>query len=163
LEFWLGREPRPSSFVYVIQADGDSPIKVGWAADVPKRIAELQTGNPRALRLLHVLVGEQRLEHNMHRRLGRPLRLVGEWFDGDEIEPFLEFVGDLAERMRQSYEADGEIPRWWYFLPDWELHSGRRTDPSRKLTVRRVEPMPVDPAEEQRRHKRQFLGLYAER
>jgi len=161
LEFWTGpeRQPQPESFVYVIQAQGDSPIKVGWAADVPKRIAELQTGNPRTLRLLHLLVGEQRLEHNLHRRLGRPSRLIGEWFDGEEVEPFLAFVADLAQRMLEAYEASAEIPRWWNFLADWRLHSGVSTDPSAKLTVRHVEPSPVSPAEQRRRQERAFLGF----
>jgi hypothetical protein len=99
LAFWTALDAAPESYVYVIQAEGDSPIKVGWAVDVPKRIAELQTGNPRRLRLIHLLVGERRLEHNLHRRIGRPSRLMGEWFDGEEVAPVMDLVQDLAIRM----------------------------------------------------------------
>jgi hypothetical protein len=37
--------------VYFVQA-GDGPVKIGFSADVAKRIGELQTGNPERLRLV---------------------------------------------------------------------------------------------------------------
>ena len=80
--FWTAKErkPRPQCFVYVLQAEGDTPIKIGKAKDVHHRMAVLQTGNPRPLRLRAVLVGDLELEAELHREL-RGRRMVGEWFD----------------------------------------------------------------------------------
>lgn len=95
LAFWLERLEKPS-FVYVIQPEGDSPIKIGRAVDVRKRLAGLQTGNPRRLQLLYVVPGDNELEWQLHYRL-RPSRLTGEWFGGEETESFLRFAHDLAQ------------------------------------------------------------------
>jgi hypothetical protein len=108
LRLWLERLSKPS-FVYVIQGDPDTPIKVGFAHDVEKRIASLQTGNYVELRLLHVLPGDPRLEWFLHRRL-KTSRLRGEWFSPDEA--FLEYVSDLAERMVEAYDGSGTPPHY---------------------------------------------------
>jgi hypothetical protein len=85
--------------------------------------------------------------------------MIGEWFDGPAVEPFLALAEDLAQRMLKAYEATKEIPRWWDFLPDWRLHSGARTDPSSHLTIRHVEPSPISPDEQRRRQERAYIGF----
>ena len=68
-------------FVYFITAGPrwKSPIKVGWALDPTRRIRELQTGNPRNLKLISSAPGDIGLEQLIHSIL-REYRLAGEWF-----------------------------------------------------------------------------------
>lgn len=136
LAFWLEQEAQ-TPFVYVIQSGDDGPIKVGYAVDVPARIATLQTGNPYLLRLLYVLPGPQPLEWQLHQRL-KDCRLVGEWFNGPQVEGFLEFVADLADRMVSAF--DGTIPDFRDF-ETWRYNRRHNEE----LTIRQVEPTPVDP------------------
>lgn len=137
LTAWLASDPIPTQFVYVIKAQGDSPIKVGKAENVMTRLAQLQTGNPRKLDLLHVLVGYSELEWQLHRRLRR-CRVQGEWFDGEPITRFLEFVEDLSSRMSASYADTGIIPHWRDF-GNWETPRKREGAP---VTTRFVPPAP---------------------
>lgn len=72
----------PTSYIYIISA-GRGQLKVGIAQDIQKRMAQLQTGCPEHLRLVHqvpiVAIKAQRLEKALHRRLKR-YRIRGEWF-----------------------------------------------------------------------------------
>lgn len=54
LEFWTKRVKEPG-YVYVIQGDPDTPVKIGYAKNPLTRLAELQTGNPQELRLRAVV------------------------------------------------------------------------------------------------------------
>lgn len=54
------------SFVYVIGEEGDGPVKIGVAKDPIKRLRNMQTGNPRRLRVEHVLIGDRFLEALLH-------------------------------------------------------------------------------------------------
>lgn len=126
LDFWLAdaQWPGPSCFVYVLQAAGDSPIKVGKAIDVRKRMLELKTGNPRPLELKAVLVGGLVFEHELHREL-KDYRLVGEWFDdpgGDAIEVFMKRIHLLAAEMMMDYRVSGAMPNFRDFSPFKERH-----------------------------------------
>lgn len=122
LAFWtsLPEDDQPGCFVYVIQAEGDTPIKVGKAVDVPNRIAGLQTGNPRQLRLLHVLPGDGELEWQLHYRL-RDCRLIGEWFDGEAVEDLLGLVADLAVFFVDGFLESNVVPSFWRFRDGWSL------------------------------------------
>ena len=82
------------AFLYCIQ-DGDL-YKIGWAVDPVKRLAHLQTGNPRPMRLIATLqckcAGQaqqrERYLHKTHRRH----RVRGEWFSGEVANrPFLRY------------------------------------------------------------------------
>jgi Meiotically Up-regulated Gene 113 (MUG113) protein len=129
LAFWTDAEQvpePPTSFVYVVRADGDDPIKVGRAVDVRKRIAGLQTGNPRPLRLLHVLPGGAQLEWQLHYRL-RNCRLVGEWFGGEEIPAFLEFVNGLAEYLIAGQRESGTLLNFRCFRDGWAIRRAGET------------------------------------
>lgn len=119
LEFWTSLPEPPGEFVYVVQAIGDTPIKVGRAVNVRKRIASLQTGNPRKLELLHVVPGGSHLEWQLHRR-PHGHRLVGEWFDGEQIPRFLEFVGGLAQFMVDGYAEAGSVPSFRAYGSGWQ-------------------------------------------
>lgn len=116
LGYWVRKGDVPC-FVYVIQAEGDSPIKVGKATVVPARIAELQTGNPRPLDLLHVLVGGLDLEKALHKLLAPRDRMTGEWFDGPSVSGFLERIDGLASQMVLHHRSTRELPDYRQFSP----------------------------------------------
>jgi hypothetical protein len=67
-------------WVYLIGADDDERVKIGWARVPERRLAALQIGHPDQLKLLAVIPGTRRLEHDIHRKLIYA-RLGGEWFD----------------------------------------------------------------------------------
>lgn len=67
-------------FVYFIQADESGPIKIGFTSGSPQaRLAQLQTGNPAALKLLGAIKGSTAKERELHTSLSE-WRLQGEWF-----------------------------------------------------------------------------------
>ena len=66
------------SLVYFIQ-DFEGHIKIGHAADVYTRLAIIQNGHARAVRLLGVEAGGAARERALHARF-RNARLRGEWF-----------------------------------------------------------------------------------
>jgi Meiotically up-regulated gene 113 len=150
LAFWtqLGEDLRPRCFVYVIQAEGDSPIKVGRAVDVPKRIRTLQTGNPRRLGLLRVMPGGVELEAQLHLRL-RESRMQGEWFDGEQVVEFLTFAAELSQYMIDGWHRDGTVPSFRRFGDGWAIRRrGRRPT---KVTYGDPDPEAVARAAERRR------------
>ena len=95
------------SWVYFIRAtEGPPRIKIGLAAtSVSRRIAELQTGSPVKLELLHKLPVENPLmvEREMHNRFAH-LRVHGEWFDDSsgEIAAFCSGEIDL-DKLRAIF------------------------------------------------------------
>jgi hypothetical protein len=162
LSFWTEHLDDPS-FVYVIQGEQGSPIKIGVAKNVKSRIAGLQTGNPQRLRLLHVLPGDGLLERALHQRL-RESAIHGEWFGGSEIESFLVWIGDYAQQAVNRYLDTGELPK---LDPKpkprhtgWRVGGYRKVgarwrvadpdDDKRVISVSFVEPNPkMDPEEAQ--------------
>lgn len=54
------------SFVYAIGEEGDGAMKIGLAKDPIKRLRSMQTGNPRRLKIEHVLVGDRNVEKLLH-------------------------------------------------------------------------------------------------
>jgi hypothetical protein len=68
-----------TQYVYFIEDAESRAVKVGIAAEPQTRLQELQTGNPRKLRLLGYIDGGHRLEQGIHFLL-RHHRVRGEWF-----------------------------------------------------------------------------------
>lgn len=72
--------PQRIGFVYFIQEGEDGPIKIGWAKDPRRRLASMQSGNPRRLHLLGAIKTKRRLlERELHDRFIED-HLTGEWF-----------------------------------------------------------------------------------
>ena len=140
--WWTERLDDPC-FVYVIRAGG--PIKVGVAKDVAARLSTLQTGNPYRFELLYVIPGGQDLEWQLHRRIESD-RMEGEWFDGPLVPDFLEFIANLAVKMRAAYADDGVAPHWKRLIDSWEYHRTSIRHHA-EVTVRYVEPDPLSPEE----------------
>lgn len=71
---------QPVGWVYFVGVDdGHSPIKVGWALDIDRRIAELQCGIWKELVCFGEVHGGRILETWAHRQLV-PYRVRREWF-----------------------------------------------------------------------------------
>lgn len=79
--------PKKSGHIYF--ASAGSYIKIGFATNVKKRIAGLQTGHHKKLSILRVERGTPEDEAKFHKRFGK-LRTRGEWFRRE---------GDLAEYL----------------------------------------------------------------
>lgn len=146
----------PLRFVYVIQGDPETPIKVGIANDVHKRMKGIQTGYPWRLRLLFAIPGDQHLEWYLHQRL-KGHRLLGEWFQPDP--DFLDFVADLADRMFEAWDGSEDVPYYGDF------HGIGEALPASKqrhaVSVRYVDPDPM--SDEDAEQLRRLTVKYGER
>ena len=69
-----------SGFVYFVQGTHGGPVKVGWATDPTRRLAELQVGNPTELVIVHVVAGPVAQEVRLHEALA-DWSVRGEWFN----------------------------------------------------------------------------------
>lgn len=70
--------------IYVIGEFRTGVVKIGRTNNPQYRLAELQTSNPRRLRLLLVVPGGSQVERALHAHFASK-RVRGEWFDfGDE-------------------------------------------------------------------------------
>ena len=107
LQFWMGKLQR-RSFVYVIQGDPGTPVKIGMGRDPLKRLATLQTGSWQTLRLLHILPGGRQLEATLHRRL-RDARVSGEWFHGSTADEVVRYIEETAEKMVADCKGSGVV------------------------------------------------------
>lgn len=74
------RENR-QGYVYCIAEEGDNPfaVKVGYSVKPEARVGELQSGNPRVLKLLGTIPGTYEDENRLHKKYITH-NLVGEWF-----------------------------------------------------------------------------------
>lgn len=108
LRYWMRASIHIQTFVYVVQGEPETPIKVGIARDPRKRLRALQTGNPQTLHLLYVVPGDSKLEANFHRRL-KASAIHGEWFGGEEAEAFIAWFADYADRAIETFEHSHRI------------------------------------------------------
>jgi hypothetical protein len=91
------------SFIYIVQAGDDGPIKVGWTTDVKARLSWLSTDCWMPIRLLVAFPGSRRLEHKLHTQL-KDYRVAGEWFR--PVKELLDFANDLkSEQLVAHLEA----------------------------------------------------------
>lgn len=86
--------------VYFVREGRDGSVKIGTAEDVFERLASLQCGNHRRLRLMRVVIGGLREERWFHRQFKR---VRGEWFEYDirmrTLEPPPDLADDVADRI----------------------------------------------------------------
>ena len=81
------RQAEEPFYTYFVQGHPLTPVKIGRAKDVERRLSELQTANYQKLRFLLVLKGD--LESDLH-DLFSEHRIEGEWFRWcDEIKEFI--------------------------------------------------------------------------
>lgn len=106
IDYWQKQRDLPSGFIYVIQGDPETPLKVGYAVDPVKRLATLQTGSYQDLRVLAVFPGDLEAEHACHRRL-KPALVRGEWFMGEVADEFVKgFIrhAELALELHRNHK-----------------------------------------------------------
>lgn len=65
--------------IYFITEKGSHYVKIGYSEDPVKRLKELQTGNPRKLKILGILPGLFEAEKGYHEAFSK-YRVQGEWF-----------------------------------------------------------------------------------
>ena len=87
--------------LYVIQSDVTGAIKIGRSKSPKRRMTQLQTGSPYALKLLAVVSGKGGLERSLHASL-KPYKQAckGEWFD---------------------FDCAGSLPVWLCEMIDWDV------------------------------------------
>jgi len=71
--------------IYFIQVGDKGAVKIGFAKDVEKRFAALQTGNHETLKLLKEIQGEIELEQEIHSLL-KKYHVRGEWYNPDVMQ-----------------------------------------------------------------------------
>lgn len=108
LENWPTREENDRArHVYFIEAVGLDLIKIGFARDVWRRLADLQAASPVELRMLGVICeAGVTLERKIHSQLAE-YRVRGEWFRRcDQIAEYLRQTvtpGQYEAAMRARY------------------------------------------------------------
>jgi len=83
-------------YLYVIADDYNDRVKLGYSEDPHRRCAELQTGNPNTLRVVHRAWAGDRcavLESVLHREFAHH-RVRGEWFSipADRAVNYVDYV-----------------------------------------------------------------------
>lgn len=72
------------TYIYVIGASEEGPVKIGYSADPSVRVRKLQTGHVEKLRIFYTqAVSEnavRKAERQIHTTIGY-LRIRGEWFN----------------------------------------------------------------------------------
>lgn len=78
-------EPDEVSGVYLVQAHPSGRVKIGYSANVDRRLRSLQTGSPEQLKLVSVLDLDRAGENEIHKRFMH-LRVHGEWFEPEVLD-----------------------------------------------------------------------------
>lgn len=95
--------------IYFIEAKGAGAVKIGWAAaNLQKRVQQLQCGCPIELDVVGTVPGTRRMEHRLHLEMvGYNVR--GEWFEAEAAKAVYTrildvgydvTVAELSERVR---------------------------------------------------------------
>lgn len=92
-----------------IRQENVGAVKIGRAYDPSARLLRLQTGNPRDLVLLAVLVGDSLLESDLHRRFRDAALISGEWFDGGIGDAISNLGLGIADTQIALHQESGQI------------------------------------------------------
>src|SRR5262245_25506911 len=92
---------RKTGHIYFVTCDApDFPIKIGFAANLARRIAALQGALPFPIILLATQRGNFNDESMLHALFGKS-RLQGEWFErSPELMAHIAGIGELTEHFR---------------------------------------------------------------
>lgn len=119
-------------YVYFAQAGEGGPVKIGIAKDVKQRITNLQTGNPKRIKLLcSPMVDESQanLTESYLHRIFHGFRLEGEWF---KPSPWmLSFIEDIGRRGIMDNRPRGKNHYNW--------QGGRRIDACGYILIHKPE------------------------
>lgn len=104
LEFDSFMPERSESYVYVVQAGVDGPVKIGWTADARARLTSLAVDNAAPLFVLAVAPGTMRQEKDLHAHFAAH-RIRSEWYrPAPEILTFARDLGSahLVKQLTDS-------------------------------------------------------------
>lgn len=87
--------PRTERMVYVIGSDEFRPVKIGTGSDLPRRLSDLQVGNPFLLTVRWTVPGDESLERQLHQHFD-PYRITGEWFEFPEGEDVVDAISSAC-------------------------------------------------------------------
>jgi hypothetical protein len=125
LAWWRSRPAPRRNFVYAIQGNPSSPVKIGTSKDPLKRLRTLQTGSHETLDLLHVLPGWRENEQELHAWFAE-WRHRDEWFGGENLGLMLAMLDALAHHLTRDEAA---YPADWQMLTSFPpLAAIRSTD-----------------------------------
>jgi len=79
--------------VYFVEAGGYIKIGRSDQIDLKQRFVGIQGGNPHKLKLVGIMLGDNRLEHVLHHKF-RSLRAEGEWFKSGR--KLMDFITNFA-------------------------------------------------------------------
>jgi len=108
-------------FVYFIGEPDSGPVKIGVSKDPIGRLRAMQTGNPRRLRIEHVLAGNVQTERLLHEfweryvirsavSIGKPDMAPGtEWFSPAIRSELFPIVQDAARRQAELMGQGGNL------------------------------------------------------
>jgi Meiotically up-regulated gene 113 len=118
------RIPAPATktvgLIYVMRSG--ERVKIGWARNVEKRRAELQTGSPERLEVVVVFPGTRAEEAGCHRRFAADRIDEGgqEWFRlSDDIQAFIAEQRQAHGDLQQSIENDARFRALWEWCARW--------------------------------------------
>jgi hypothetical protein len=84
-EFAKAERIAESGAVYAIRDDERRAVKLGWSTDPLRRLTQLQTAVPHALRIVAVIAGGKTLERGLQ-SIFKDRRIRGEWFSDHDNE-----------------------------------------------------------------------------
>lgn len=84
--------------VYFIQAEKDGSVKIGYTANIERRIKALQTSTPQKLELLAAIPASMAIEKSLHKKY-KKYRISGEWFRSSQ-----ELLDDIEKYKSNGFE-----------------------------------------------------------
>jgi hypothetical protein len=90
------RNASPDHLYLIGEGNGCGVVKIGRSSDPAGRLPDIQTGNYKKMRLLHVEMDAGHIERRVHKRFTR-MHLSGEWFDFGAWDP--------VDAVREAVEA----------------------------------------------------------
>jgi hypothetical protein len=101
--------------IYFVQAEESRAIRIGLSWNPARRLASIQNGHHEKLTLLCAVVGDIKMERELHRRFAAQ-RMSGEWFEC--THDLIEFIENLSEQnefreesRKESRELSRDSPR----------------------------------------------------
>jgi hypothetical protein len=108
LDYWR-RNNAATMFVYFIQEGTDGPLKIGEAVNPVKRLEQMQTGNPRHLRVAAVILAGRSTEWQLHGYWRHKAWIRGEWFGRGHHEDIIARAVQIADAQIEAHKAGASL------------------------------------------------------
>lgn len=122
--------------IYFVQVENDGPIKIGFAADIHKRISELQIANPYELSLIGCMRGDKEKEKRLHKKFVK-YWIRGEWFKpGKKLLKYIYTYGNASPDNTDVIR--NRMTRMSFFIPEYMEDNIRRVSESTNRSMGQV-------------------------